>query len=128
MSLNIGTFLSRWLARALIRFKEALMAISQLIVWGCVGGALPDVVRLIKGRYNDMPGYLKAPMFWIGLLLLIGLGGFVAWLGGAKEIKEALAYGYGGPEILSRLLSVKGAGGAEDRGIAGFHLLQAWSK
>ncbi len=101
---------------------------SQLIIWGCVGGALPDVIRLIKGRYNDTPGYLKAPMFWVGLLLLIALGGFVAWLGGAKEIKEALAYGYGGPEILSRLLSVKETGGAADRAVGGFRLLQAWSK
>jgi|SRR5581483_3068030 len=104
------------------------MAIGQLIVWGCVGGALPDVIRIIKGRYGDTPGYLKAPMFWFGLLLLVALGGFVAWLGGAKELKEALAYGYGGPEVLSRLLSVKETGGTADRGVGGFRLLQAWSK
>jgi hypothetical protein len=104
------------------------MAIGQLIVWGCVGGALPDVVRIIRGRYSDMPGYLRAPMFWFGLLLLIALGGFVAWLGAAKEIKEALAYGYGGPEVLSRLLSVKDSGSAADRGVGEFRLLQAWSK
>jgi hypothetical protein len=104
------------------------MVINQLIVWGCVGGVLPDAIRLIKGRYNDTPGYLKAPMFWVGLLLLIGLGGFVAWLAGAKEIKEALAYGYGGPEVLTRLLSVKDGSGQTDRGVGNFRLLQAWSK
>lgn len=104
------------------------MAIGQLIVWGCVGGALPDVIRIIKGRYSDTPGYLKAPMFWFGLLLLIALGGFVAWLGAPKEIKEALAYGYGGPEVLSRLLSVKDSGSAADRGVGEFRLLHAWSK
>jgi len=35
------------------------------------------------------------------------LGGFAAWLGGAKATKEALAYGFGAPEIVSRLLSAK---------------------
>ena len=104
------------------------MAINPIIVWGCVGGVLPDLVRFIKGRYKDTPDYLKSPMFWVGLLLLIGLGGFVAWLGGAKEVKEALAYGYGGPEVLSRLLSVKGSDGDADRGAGEFRLLKAWSR
>src|SRR5213593_4261251 len=98
----------------------------QLVLWGCVGGLLPDVVRLIKGRYDKAPGYLKSFMFWVGLILLVALGGFVTWLAGAKEIKEALAYGYAGPEFLSRLLSVKEPP-AQDRGVPQFRLRQFWA-
>jgi hypothetical protein len=43
--------------------------------------------------------------FWIGFGLLLVLGIAAAWLGEAKEIKEALAYGFSAPEIISRLLS-----------------------
>ena len=103
------------------------MDITQVIVWGCVGGLLPDVVRLIKSRFGDIPGYLKSPMFWVGTVLLIALGGFLAWLGTAKEIKEALAYGYAGPEALTRLLGVKEGDGQQDRGAKQFKIRQFWS-
>lgn len=104
------------------------MDFAQLLFWGCIGGALPDAVRLIKGRFGSTPGYLKSGMFWLGLFLLIALGGLLAWLGGAKETKEALAYGYAGPELLSRLLSTKGAGAGEDRAVGEFQLFRSWAK
>jgi hypothetical protein len=104
------------------------MDFTHVIVWGCVGGVLPDVVRLIKGRFGDIPGYLKSPMFWVGLVLLVALGGFVSWLGTAKEVKEALAFGYAGPEGLSRLLGVKEEPGQQDRGAGSFQLRRFWSK
>ena len=75
---------------------------------GCAGGALPDVIRLIQNRYKtELPDYLLTLNFAIGFVLLVALGGFAAWLGGAKATKEALAYGFGAPEIVSRLLSAK---------------------
>ena len=104
------------------------MDFTHVVVWGCVGGALPDVVRFIKGRFGDIPSYFKSPMFWLGFVFLVALGGFVAWLGTAKEVKEALAYGYAGPEVLSRLLGVKEQPGQPDRGAEPFQLRRFWSK
>jgi hypothetical protein len=80
----------------------------SIIALGCLGGALPDVIRVIQNRYKtELPDYLISKNFLLGFVLLVALGGFAAWLGGAKAVKEALAYGYGAPEIISRMLSGK---------------------
>lgn len=98
----------------------------HVILWGCVGGALPDIIRIIKSRTGDFPKYFRSFWYWFGFLLLIALGGFVAWLGSAHAMKEALAFGYAGPEALSRLLGVKDSGQV-DRGDEPFNLRRFWS-
>jgi hypothetical protein len=76
-----------------------------LIVIGGLGGVIPDVVRLIKGMHDPaVPAYVKSAPFYIGLVLLIGLGCLAAWLAGATNAKEALAYGYGAPELVTKIL------------------------
>src|ERR1700689_1619107 len=77
-----------------------------ILLGGCAGGALPDVIRIVRSRHQlTLPRYLRSVNFWIGFGLLLVLGIAAAWLGEAKEIKEALAYGFSAPEIISRLLS-----------------------
>jgi len=99
------------------------MTITTMVALGCVGGLLPDVIRLVKNRDNSaVPDYLKVPMFWVGFVLLVGMGGFAAWLLGAQDLKQAVAFGYAAPELLSNLAAeTKGAGqkktpGEIDRG------------
>ncbi|GAA3077424.1 hypothetical protein [Streptosporangium carneum] len=77
---------------------------NTLIFFGLLGGLLPDLLRFIKGRNQGFPDYWRKSSFWLGLILLMLLGGFAAWIGRADEVTEALAYGYGAPEILSRIL------------------------
>jgi len=101
------------------------MDVMNVAIWGAVGGALPDIIRIIKNRYGKFPEYLKSPIFWIGFILLVALGGFVAWLGDAKDIKAALAFGYAGPEFVSRLFGK--TVDQEDRGTKEFKLFQFWS-
>jgi hypothetical protein len=73
---------------------------------GCGGGAIPDIIRFAKGRYKEeLPAHYKSLNFWIGFAFLVALGGLAAGLGGATDPKAALAYGFGAPEIISRLLS-----------------------
>ena len=75
-------------------------------VLGCLGGLVPDALRLIKGRHEpNLPGYVRSANFWVGLLLLVFLGGLASWLLQANTVQSALAYGFGAPEILSRLLA-----------------------
>jgi hypothetical protein len=79
---------------------------DRLWIFGVVGGAIPDAIRIIQGRYKlTLPDYLKRFNFWLGFILLLAIGGLVAWLGKSQSIQEALAYGFAAPEILSRLLS-----------------------
>jgi hypothetical protein len=88
----------------------------DMVIFGGVGGLLPDILRLIQNRYAvSTPAYLKSPIFWVSVILLVLLGGFSAWLLGAGDVKQALAYGFGAPEIISRVLG-KIAGGV-DRGV-----------
>lgn len=96
---------------------------NQLILFGCIGGILPDVLRFVKNRYEPAPMFYKFWTFWLGLLFLVALGGFSAWLGGATEVKQALAYGFAAPEIISKVLSKPGGA---DRG-ARFDLREWWS-
>lgn len=80
----------------------------SMVALGCLGGAVPDAIRLIQNRYKtELPDYLKSINFVIGFVLLVALGGFAAWLGEAKAVREALAFGFGAPEIVSRALSGK---------------------
>ncbi len=84
---------------------------SDMFLLGCAGGLLPDVLRLIKNRYEKLEKVYLQPSFWLGLALLVGLGGLCAWLGGATDFKAALAFGYGAPEAISKLLSASGTTG-----------------
>jgi hypothetical protein len=76
----------------------------SLFLLGCVGGLLPDILRLIRNRYKiQVPTYLRQTNFWIGVLLLVLIGGLTAWILGSDSPKEALIYGYASPQILSQL-------------------------
>jgi hypothetical protein len=89
------------------------MSVWTIIVLGCAGGILPDVLRIIKERNSEeLPVYLRRSVFWIGLVLLVAVGGLAAWLLGAQDAKQAVAYGFAAPELLSRL----GAKAQEDSG------------
>jgi hypothetical protein len=64
-------------------------------------------------------------MFYLGLLLLVVLGGLAAWLGQAADVKQALAYGFAAPEFISRILSGGEVVAASRKG-SGNLRLRAW--
>jgi hypothetical protein len=103
---------------------------TSLILFGCLGGLLPDVLRLIRSRYDGaLPAYLRSGAFWLGLALLAVVGGFTAWLAGATEIQQALAYGFGAPEVISRLAAnPRSAERALPRGAPSFSLRSWWAR
>lgn len=73
---------------------------------GCLGGLLPDILRLIKNRYNPtLPPYLSKSYFWIGLGLQVLVGGLTAWLFEAETAKYAVVFGYAAPQFLSQLVA-----------------------
>lgn len=71
---------------------------------GVLGGLLPDLIRFVKGRHKGFPDWFSQPGYWVGLLILLVLGGIAAWLGQPSQWKQALAMGYAAPEVLSRLV------------------------
>ncbi len=76
---------------------------------GCLGGLLPDVLRVVKNMYSEkFEDYWKRFHFWLGLFFLVGLGGLAAWAAGAEDFIEALAYGFSAPELLSKIFAAKG--------------------
>ncbi|MCB0076169.1 MAG: hypothetical protein KDD73_02025 [Anaerolineales bacterium] len=85
---------------------------STWFILGCIGGLLPDVLRLIKSRYDGkLPDYFGTQTFWLGLVLLVLVGGAAAWLGGANSFVDALAIGFAAPEFVSRFLGTRNDAG-----------------
>jgi hypothetical protein len=77
-------------------------------VWlcGALGGLLPDILRIIRGRHKaEVPAYFGKPMFWVGLVLAMVVGGLTADLLNADRAYTAIALGYAAPDILEKALS-----------------------
>lgn len=71
---------------------------------GCLGGLLPDLLRIIRNRYEvNLPAYFKNFNFWLGFVLLVLVGGVTAWILKPEQVKDAIIYGYASPAILSQL-------------------------
>jgi hypothetical protein len=83
------------------------MSTTEIVLWGCLGGALPDVLRLIGDRYRGAPAYLRQWFFWASLALLVGLAGLATYLLSPSRIIDAVAIGFSAPEILSNALGAK---------------------
>src|SRR6185436_11386765 len=81
------------------------MTTVEIVLCGFAGGLLPDILRIVKSRYEGAPTYLRTAYFWFCLILLAGLGGLATYLVKPTALVEALAVGFSAPEILSRLLS-----------------------
>jgi hypothetical protein len=72
---------------------------------GCLGGVLPDLLRIARNRYKSgLNNYLKSLNFWGGLVILILIGGVTAWILNASSAKDALIIGYTSPQIISQLV------------------------
>lgn len=83
------------------------MTSTQAVLWGCLGGILPDTLRLIGLRYQGAPEYVKTRFFWVSMVLLVGVAGITAYLLAPSRIVDAVALGFSAPEILSNALRAK---------------------
>jgi hypothetical protein len=100
-----------------------------MIIFGCVGGLLPDIIRIIKNHPSpSLPDYIKSASFWIGLFMLVILGALAAWILEASSVKQALAYGFAAPELISRILADQAGNAlALASGPGGFGLRKWWA-
>lgn len=75
-----------------------------MVLVGAAGGLLPDAVRVFRERHDPaVPPFLKSPKFYVSLLIGVGLGALVTFLLAASNAKEAVAYGFAAPELLTKL-------------------------
>ena len=89
----------------------------KLIAVGCAGGLIPDLIRFAKARYDaSIADYFKHWNFWLGLLVLVGLGGLAVAFGSPDSATQALVYGYAAPEFFSRLVAQHGLQGTPGAG------------
>lgn len=88
------------------------LTLTELIGCSFLGALLPDVIRIIKNKDNvDIPEFLKHPNFWLSLSLLIIISIVANLLASPKTVQEAIAFAYGAPEFLSKILSGKNGPG-----------------
>lgn len=104
---------------------------EKLIWFGVLGGAIPDVIRIIKNRYSKkFPNYLQSLNFWLGVGLQMGLGGLLAYALPPTDVMQALLIGYSAPSIFTQLAaSQAGDESRVDKGGPGksFSLLRWWN-
>ena len=81
------------------------MPLYQIVLLGAVGGALPDLLRIINARHEPAPDYLDRHFFWFSLGLLMLLGAGAACLLDPTRTVDALAVGYSAPSLLSKALA-----------------------
>lgn len=86
------------------RTNGALMTTTEFFLWGCLGGVLPDLLRLIGERYRGAPHYLKTWFFWYSMVLLVAVAGLATYLLAPSRIVDAVAIGFAAPEMLSSAL------------------------
>jgi hypothetical protein len=78
----------------------------MLVIYGSLGGLLPDALRLIRERKRrQVPAYLRSGSFWLSLVLLGLLGGLAAAVLNADSPTQALAFGFAAPELFSRAIA-----------------------
>ena len=78
---------------------------NEFLLYGLIGGAIPDLLRIINNRYQlSLPAYLKTINFYVGFIFLLILGMVTVQLLEANSITEALSYGYSAPQVISGLL------------------------
>jgi hypothetical protein len=93
------------------------MSPSKLIIIGCAGGVIPDLIRFAKARYDSsIADYFKHWNFWFGLLALVALGGLAVAFGSPETPAQALVYGYAAPEFFSRVVAQHGLQGPAGTG------------
>lgn len=77
---------------------------NEAILFGALGGMLPDIMRIIENRYsNKFPDYISKPAFWVGFALLIAIGALIAGISKPEGIEQSLALGYAAPKIISEI-------------------------
>ena len=86
---------------------------------GCAGGAISEVLHWWNLRQKpNFPKYARTPKYWILTLLMIFIGGLIAWLyfGQKAEGIVAAHIGLSAPLILQKMTvsvpDLKGARGA----------------
>jgi len=95
----------------------------KLLLWSALGGITPDLTRLVKAGALGAPSYLKSWFFWVSFIILALLGVAAAYLMPATNEKQAFAFGFSAPEILSRLAAKQDA----DRKVGDFTLRTWWA-
>ncbi|SFT82710.1 hypothetical protein [Paraburkholderia aspalathi] len=81
------------------------MAISNTIVWGAVGAVLPDMIKLVRKRFQDRPTYVRKPWYWLNVVILAGLGVLVVAWRDPADWKDAIAFGAAAPAFFEQIFA-----------------------
>ena len=80
------------------------MDIVEAAMVGALGGVLPDLIKVIRKRFQKMPTYLGRGWYWLNVLFLAIIGAIASAIAHPGTIHEALAYGAGSLAILTQAL------------------------
>ncbi|WP_422384568.1 hypothetical protein [Roseibium album] len=73
---------------------------------GALGAVLPDLIKIIRKRFQKRPVYLGRAWYWFVLLIMAGIGAAVSSFKGPSDFIEAMALGAAAPVLIERALAV----------------------
>ncbi|RWA62924.1 hypothetical protein [Mesorhizobium sp.] len=103
------------------------MGIVETAVLGAVGGVLPDIIRIIRKRFEATPAYVKRRAYWLSVGFLAIVGAVASVTAHAGTAHEAMAYGAGSFALLTQAVGQsdeKHLGGADEASI--FTQIRTW--
>lgn len=90
---------------------------GQIYLFGCLGGAVVELLRWWKLRESDVfPAYAGRPVYWLLTVAMIGVGGLVAIVYGTESMSAVMAMNLGGsaPALLGALAKQPKGVGADE--------------
>jgi len=79
------------------------MDIIEAAIWGAVGGVLPDIMKLLRKRFQQRPTYVGRAWYWLNVVLLAIIGAIISVISHPNAIQDALAYGAASLALLTQL-------------------------
>jgi len=73
---------------------------------GALGGVLPDLIKIVRKRFESAPVYFKSVFYWVNLLILAMLGAGVAIWRKPHDILEAITFGAAALTFLTQALGL----------------------
>lgn len=82
------------------------MSLFATAALGALGGLLPDMIKIVRKRFEKRPDYLGSGFYWFCLIVLAVVGAGVAVWRDPRSPVDAVAYGAAALAFITQALAL----------------------